>query len=204
MKITFGVLGLGLAALVAVPTAMAQNSYYYAGQAAGGQPLLLNLDSIVSSGESDANFDYVLGESRIVSQAHCVGDGSWTTLDDGVVHYAQSQAAREMLRMVCSYLNQSSAIATAPSLPPTPIEVVVEPAPSVPRRSVSRRSARRPSTQTALVYDPSSNVRATPNGQILCSIDTRAYINIYGRLGDWYDTDACGSLGVIHVSQIQF
>ncbi|MEL7224488.1 MAG: hypothetical protein AAGL17_06415 [Cyanobacteria bacterium J06576_12] len=164
-------------------------------------------------GESDANFDYAIGNLLVAGQAHCVGDGAWTTLDDGVVHYALSQSSREMVRMVCSYSNQGTVVAAVPlpsSAPiSTPIEVAATPVPATPAPAVSvrRPSARSPrpaSTQTALVYDPSSNVRATPNGQILCSIDTRAYINIYGSRGDWYRTDACGEPGVIHISQIQF
>ncbi|MGD1867504.1 MAG: hypothetical protein ACFB0D_23390 [Phormidesmis sp.] len=210
MKASFGVLTLsvltssvGSAVLVMIPAATAQSSYYYAGQAADGQPLMVDLGSIANAGEYDASFDYVLGEERTSSQAHCVGSGSWTTLSDGVVHRAQSQATREMLRVVCSYSASSTSVA---SLPPSslassssPIEITVEPALSLPAPSSMAASV-----QTALVYDPSSNVRATPNGQIICSIDTRAYINIYGRLGDWYDTDACGTFGVIHTSQIQF
>ena len=149
-------------------------------------------------GEYDANFDYVLGEALVSSQAHCSGGVAWTTLSDGVVHYAQSQATREMVRTVCSYLSQ-----------PVPVDIAVVPAPvlfepDLPSRLFEPTVSSAASTQTALVYDPSSNVRATPNGRILCSIDTRMYINIYGQLGDWYDTDACGEPGVIHISQIQF
>jgi len=209
MKASFGALTLsmGLAALAVVPTASAQTSYYYAGQAAGDQPLMVDLGSIVSVGEYDITFDYVLGEELIASQARCVGGGSWTTLSDGMVRRAQSQATREMLRLVCSYSDSSTAVASLP--PSVPIAIAVEPASTLPMppSAVSppvRSSSMQTAVQTALVYDPSSNVRAVPNGQIICSIDTRAYINIYGRLGDWYDTDACGPLGVIHISQIQF
>ncbi len=59
-------------------------------------------------------------------------------------------------------------------------------------------------TQMALVFDPPSNVRATPGGSILCSVDASTYINIYGNSGSWYETDACGEMGVIDISQIQF
>lgn len=204
MKTSFGVLalgvglGIGASALGDLPTAMAQSSYYFAGQAVGGELLLVDLDSIRRVGNRDANFDYVLSEALVEGQAHCVGGGAWTTLNDGVTHYAQSQATREMLRIVCSYSGHA------------PIEIAVDPAPTddLPADLSALRAdltaSRASSTQVALVYDPSSNVRATPNGQILCSIDTRAYINIYGSLGDWYNTDACGELGVIHISQIQF
>jgi hypothetical protein len=61
-----------------------------------------------------------------------------------------------------------------------------------------------PAVQTALVFDPPSNVRASPNGEILCSVDASTYINIYENSGSWYRTDACGQIGVIDSSQIRF
>jgi hypothetical protein len=59
-------------------------------------------------------------------------------------------------------------------------------------------------TQTVLVFDPPSNVRMSPGGTILCSVDASTYINIYGHSGSWYQTDICGQMGVIDISQIQF
>lgn len=60
-----------------------------------------------------------------------------------------------------------------------------------------------PRSRQALVFDPPSNVRASPNGDILCSVNDRRDINIYGSDGGgWYYTDACGQIGVIHHSQI--
>jgi chromosome segregation ATPase len=56
----------------------------------------------------------------------------------------------------------------------------------------------------AIVFDPPSNVRATPDGDILCSVSTKATINIYDSVGDWYYTDVCGGQGVIHKSQVEF
>jgi len=206
----------------------AQTSYYYVGKLESGQRLIVNLGSIAGVGRSDARFEYLLGDEAIASQAHCVGVGAWTTLSDDVVHYAQSQATREMVRIVCSYLDESSSgmlassprpvlrpvpAAETPSFPPVepqaePVEdmpTVVKPYEPVEPYEPANIGRNNPAAiQTALVYDPASNVRITPNGQILCSIDTRKYINIYGRLGDWYNTDACGSLGMIHISQIQF
>ncbi|MGB5913327.1 MAG: hypothetical protein WBG63_00575 [Phormidesmis sp.] len=239
MKVIFSTLALsaGIIALGLGSVAIAQTSYYYAGQADSGQQLIIDLDSISSAGNSDANFNYLLGDELIVSQAHCVGAAAWTTLTDGVVHYPQSQAARDMVRIVCSYLNESVSVAAASSDPPflplSPISAAPISAPvpvaitdrgnnpivgnsvsnnfinnnPVNNNSINNNSVNSnpDAVQTALVYDPSSNVRETPNGYVLCSIDTRAYINIYGHyMDDWYSTDACGSLGVIHISQIQF
>lgn len=56
----------------------------------------------------------------------------------------------------------------------------------------------------AYVIDPPSNVRVVPNGAIICSVKERRRINTYGFQGDWFYTDACGKMGVIHVSQIKF
>ncbi|MBW4519462.1 MAG: hypothetical protein KME16_07140 [Scytolyngbya sp. HA4215-MV1] len=56
----------------------------------------------------------------------------------------------------------------------------------------------------ATVFDPPSNVRTAPNGKVLCSVTKRTKINVYGSTGQWYYTDACGDMGVIHSSQIRF
>ncbi len=238
MKSILGMVALTMGLSTFGSAAVAQTSFYYAGQAENGQQLIVDLNSIASVGDGDAEFDYLLGEERIASQAHCVGVGAWTTLSDGTVHYAQSQATRDMVRIVCGYLVSDRSIAQRPALaspassvlpadnplpeaPPSDVvEPVVEPPfidvdPSVPIAVEPYESAQSALNQPALnenpaapqqafVYDPSSNVRASPNGRIICSIDTRVYINIYGRLGDWYNTDACGSPGMIHISQIQF
>lgn len=60
-----------------------------------------------------------------------------------------------------------------------------------------------PRGRQAVVFDPPSNVRVVPNGEILCSVNSRRRINTYGSDdGFWYYTDACGTMGVIHHSQI--
>jgi hypothetical protein len=56
----------------------------------------------------------------------------------------------------------------------------------------------------ALVFDPPSNVRRTPNGSILCSINSQQTIKVGANQGGWYSTDACGSPGVIHFDQLRF
>jgi hypothetical protein len=60
-----------------------------------------------------------------------------------------------------------------------------------------------PAARTAFVIDPPSNVRETPNGSIICALPRRS-INTYGAVGNWYRTDACGRMGFIHISQLQF
>lgn len=56
----------------------------------------------------------------------------------------------------------------------------------------------------AIVFDPPSNIRTTPNGGILCSITSKGTIPIQGKRGDWYETDYCGSPGYIHKGQVRF
>jgi hypothetical protein len=65
-------------------------------------------------------------------------------------------------------------------------------------------SPTRSSVGAAFVFDPPSNIRSSPNGAILCSVRTRTYIDVYGRSGQWYATDFCGSPGYIHQNQLRF
>jgi len=58
-------------------------------------------------------------------------------------------------------------------------------------------------SRTARVIDPPSNVRATPNGRIICSLG-RTQITVFEATGSWYRTNVCGTKGFIHKSQIQF
>lgn len=57
---------------------------------------------------------------------------------------------------------------------------------------------------TALVFDPPSNIRATPNGRILCAVRQPTTITVLGQQGNWYYTDYCGQRGMIHSSQLRF
>lgn len=56
----------------------------------------------------------------------------------------------------------------------------------------------------AIVFDPPSNVRTSPNGAILCAVQKKTTINILGSEGAWYKTDVCGSMGFIHGDQLKF
>lgn len=56
----------------------------------------------------------------------------------------------------------------------------------------------------AIVYDPPSNFRVTPNGALLCTIESRRSIRVGQPTGDWYSTAACDREGFIHRSQLQF
>jgi len=60
------------------------------------------------------------------------------------------------------------------------------------------------SSGAAIVFDPPSNVRTSPNGGILCSITSKGTIPIQGKRGDWYETNYCGGPGYIHKGQVRF
>lgn len=147
--------------------AIADIGDYYAGTAAGGQQVILDLDSMHDTGNYSANFIYYLGNERILSEAICAGGGAWITLDDGVMHHPQSRATRNMMRAVCDFANFVA------------------------------------SGEIALVYAPPSNVRAEPNGTVVCTVSQMSYININGSIGDWHMTDFCQETGFIHHSQIR-
>jgi hypothetical protein len=149
-----------------IPT-QAQSCNYFAGRAAGGQSVNVDLCSISQASANSVDFVYYLGRERIQSQANCRA-GTWTTFPERKVHRPQSQATQSMLDVVCSYRQSGD------------------------------------TTRSALVFDPPSNVRVSPNGAVLCSIRDRTTINVYGSTGSWYYTDACGDMGVIHSSQIRF
>lgn len=58
--------------------------------------------------------------------------------------------------------------------------------------------------ELAVVFAPPSNVRTSPDGPILCTLEKEGNLSTYGSSNSWYYTDACGSFGVIHSSQIRF
>ena len=57
--------------------------------------------------------------------------------------------------------------------------------------------------ELAVVFAPPSNIRDVPNGDILCTIEETGNLSVFGSTGSWYYTNACGSFGVIHSSQIR-
>jgi hypothetical protein len=36
--------------------------------------------------------------------------------------------------------------------------------------------------EAALVFDPPSNIRSSPNEAILCAVRSRVYVNVYGKV----------------------
>lgn len=170
------------------PAAIAQqNVTYYAGESSDGRRVVLDLSSlyasgnILESGRYHASFVYFLDSERLPSQANCSDDGTWKIRGAGPVYAPESRAEQNMLNTVCGelirYMNVSN--------PDRPME------PIVPRVAVLQESV--------------SEIKTSPNGDTLCTVEGRGFINIHGHLDDWYSTDICrGELGVIHESQINY
>lgn len=66
------------------------------------------------------------------------------------------------------------------------------------------------SYSNAVVHRPTSNIRTSPGGGVLCKITTVQQIRVYGSSGvsdhngTWYHTGACGTMGVIHSTQFKY
>jgi Bacterial SH3 domain len=74
---------------------------------------------------------------------------------------------------------------------------------SVIQLEIKPQSAIAQSSQDAVVFAPPSNIRSTPNGNVICSVPNIKTINVYGYENGWYQTDFCGGWGYIHESQIR-
>lgn len=59
------------------------------------------------------------------------------------------------------------------------------------------------SRSEGVIFAPPSNIRETPNGNIICTIRSIININLLGFQQGWYQTDVCGRLGYIHESQVR-
>ena len=67
-----------------------------------------------------------------------------------------------------------------------------------------------PPSTSAMIIDPPTNIRATPNGKIICVIPTRTVVGIVNtpsiadKNGVWYRTTACGGAAFGHSRQGSF
>jgi hypothetical protein len=50
----------------------------------------------------------------------------------------------------------------------------------------------------------SAPVQMGPEGRTICTIKSERGITLYGQDGDWFYTDACRKIGMIHSSQIRY
>jgi hypothetical protein len=125
----------------AAPTRSTSSSCnYYAGRAVEGQSVNVDLCSVSPKSSGAIAFVYTLGSKRMESEADCT-NVTWRTFYDGQTHRPQSLATEKMINRVCGNreLNQISSQSTT-----------------------SQSGA-------AIVFDPPSNVRVSPNGAIICS-----------------------------------
>jgi cytoskeletal protein RodZ len=121
--------------------------------------------------------------------------------------------------------NNSATITTSPSSPSlTPSKIPDSPSPTLPTSpaptlasppAISSSSPPEPPAspapppqpiainQSATIIDPPSNVRAQPNGEILCSLTEQTQVQLSRQQGDWYQTDVCGPIGFIHRTQVK-
>jgi len=63
-----------------------------------------------------------------------------------------------------------------------------------------------PGVAIGVIFDPPSNVRDSPNGNVLCTIDrVMAVVTGGGVTNDgWTRTSICGETGMIHTSQVRY
>jgi hypothetical protein len=73
--------------------------------------------------------------------------------------------------------------------------------------SPTYQEAPQPNYPELYVFDPPSNVRATPNGLVQCVINKTKSVIVFGSVstnsGRWYKTNACNAMGFIHESQLR-
>ena len=148
--------------------------FYDAGIAVGGQRVQVDLASIRQVPNRRDTEFIYYLGNERVSSIANCAEGTWTTFPEGTTHKPKSSATQNMIDRVCTGSNASTSSPT-----------------------ISASGA-------AIVFDPPSNIRTTPNGTILCSVTSRGSIPIQGREGDWYRTDYCGQIGYIHKGQVKF
>ena len=152
------------------------------GQSVTGAPIRLLMGSINARDNQFREFRYQLGNSTIEAMANCT-DQSWTSYPERQVNRPQSPATERMLGLVCGTSPQANQPATAPAPSPSP-------------------DASYPGV--AIVFDPPSNVRTSPGGAFLCTVNSQRNVRVGQIQGEWYPTSACGSRGFIHRSQVRF
>jgi hypothetical protein len=114
----------------------------------------------------------------------------------GIQAPATSTSAVQASGSTASTLPRENPVRVEPETVPSRPEQTNPPAPPVSRFGVG------------IVFDPPSNVRASPDGSsdIVCAILQKSTIKILGSAGNgWYKTDVCsGTIGYIHRSQVRF
>ena len=177
----FKLVGLAIALLtpfflqVAQP---AQAEMRILGTASTGETLTLDTNSVSRGSEGTGlwiSAVYYLDSERIDARISC-RDSYWVVEGSSTQYRPQSQATQNLISTACAISSGND-----------------------------QRSSNQSQREQWLVYDPPSNVRSSPNGEVLCVIRDRRTIWTYGdpRNG-WYRTPACdGADGWINESQIR-
>ena len=151
------------------------------GASVTGAPIRLLMGSINQRDAQFREFTYQLGNETVQAMANCP-DQTWTSYPERQVNRPQSPATERMLSLVCG---------NAP--------IANQPAPAAPAASPDLAYP-----GVAIVFDPPSNVRSSPGGTFLCTVNNQRTIRVGQAQGEWYPTSACGAKGFIHRSQVRF
>ncbi|MFM6395536.1 hypothetical protein, partial [Planktothrix sp.] len=152
------------------------------GTASTGETVTLDTDSVslwtpVGTGQF-ISATYYLNNERIDATISC-RNKSWVVEGDSTHYTPQSQATQNLISTACRIAFNSQSNQSQPS--------------------------QRTRERTWIVYDPPSNVRYSPNGEVLCTIRDKRRVWVSGNpVNGWYRTPACeGADGWIHESQIR-
>jgi hypothetical protein len=179
----FRLIGLAIALLAPFVSQPAQAEMVVLGTASTGETLTLDTNSVSRGTPSGTGLfitaTYYLNNERIDASISC-RNKYWVV---GETHYTpQSQATQNLISTACRIAFNSQS-----------------------RQSNQSQPSQRTREKTWIVYDPPSNVRYSPNGEVLCTIPDKRTVQIRGNaVNGWYPTPACeGADGWIHESQIR-
>lgn len=176
-------IGLAIALLAPFASQPAQAEMVVLGTASTGETLTLDTNSVSRGLPSGTGLfitaTYYLDNERIDATISCRYK-SWFVEGDSTEYTPQSQATQNLISTACRINSQF-------------------------RQSNQSQQRQQTRERTWIVYDPPSNVRYSPNGEILCTIRKVTRVWLYGNPVDgWYRTTACeGADGWIHESQIK-
>jgi hypothetical protein len=179
----FRLIGLAIALLAPFVWQPAQAEMVVLGTASTGETLTLDTNSVSRGTPAGTGLfitaTYYLDSERIDASISC-RHNYWVV---GETQYTpQSQATRNLISTACRIAINSQS-----------------------RQSNQSQQRQQTRERTWIVYDPPSNVRYSPNGEVLCTIPDKRRVWIYGNpVNGWYRTPACeGADGWIHESQIR-
>jgi len=178
----FRLIGLAIALLAPFVSQPAQAEMVVLGTASTGETLTLDTNSISRGTPAGTGLfitaTYYLDNERIDATISCRYN-TWFVEGSSTEYTPQSRATRTLISTACRIAMNSQSNQSQPS--------------------------QQTREKTWIVYDPPSNVRYSPNGEVLCTIPDKRRVQIRGNaVNGWYPTPACqGADGWIHESQIK-